>query len=137
MINRITPNIVTELRPNEVILFGSNDQGRHKKGMALFALQKCGAILGQSRGLQGQSYAIVTKKNWWQPRSSTLLEIEIEVLEFIAFAIEHSELTFLVTKIGTANAGYSIEEIAPLFRDAIPVKNIKLPVEFWDVLNQN
>lgn len=136
MINRITPNIVTKLSDNQIFVFGSNSEGRHKKGLALFALQKCGAVLGQSRGFQGQSYAIVTKKIWWRPQSSTLQEIQIEILEFIVFAIAHPKLTFLVPKIGCENAGYSVEEIAPLFKDAILVKNIHLPVEFWDVLNQ-
>lgn len=136
MINRVTPDNITELRPNQVLVFGSNSEGRHKKGMALFALQKCGAIFGQAKGLQGQSYAIITKKNWWQPRSSTLIEIEIEALEFIEFAIEHPEYHFLVPKIGCENAGYSIEEIAPLFDEAVAVRNISLPVEFWDVLNK-
>jgi len=135
MINRVTSDNITELRPNQILVFGSNSEGRHKKGMALFALQKCGAILGQARGLQGQSYAIITKKNWWQKRSSTLNEIQIEILDLVLFAMEHPELTFLVPKIGCENAGYSIEEIAPLFIDCIHQRNISLPVEFWDVLN--
>lgn len=53
--------IITELLPNEVFVFGSNTQGRHGKGSALIAKQKFGAIYGQAKGLQGQSYAIVTK----------------------------------------------------------------------------
>jgi len=136
MINRITPNIVTEIKPGQILVFGGNSEGRHKKGLALFALQKCGAILGQSKGLQGQSYAIITKKNWWQKRSSTLNEIQIEILDLVLFAMEHPELTFIVPKIGTENAGYSIEEIAPLFIDCIHQRNIHLPVKFWDILNE-
>jgi hypothetical protein len=50
--------------------------------------------------------------------------------EFIAFAKEHSELTFLVTRIGCGIAGFTDEEIAPLFEQAHEVENIVLP-EGW------
>jgi hypothetical protein len=134
MINRITPDNITALRDEEVFVFGGNEEGRHKKGAALFALNNCGAILGQARGLQGKSYAIVTKKNWRVEKSSTLEEIGSEVSSFISFAKSHDDQVFLVTKLGCNLAGYSIEEIAPLFYDAMSVRNIKLPKEFWDVL---
>ena len=50
--------------------------------------------------------------------------------EFILFAKEHTNLTFLVTRIGCGIAGFSDEEIAPLFKDALCVSNIILPKEF-------
>ena len=135
MVNRITPDNITSLKESQIIVVGTNGEGNHGKGAALFAKINAGAIQGQSRGLMGQTYGIVTKKNWRVRRSSTLTEIKGEVLEFIIFAINHPELVFLVTKIGTENAGYSIDEIAILFEDARYVNNIKLPVEFWDILN--
>jgi len=135
MINRITPNTVTQLSENQIFVFGSNSEGFHRRGAARFALDHCGAIIGQGKGLQGQSYAIVTKKDFRTVKSSTLTEIESEILEFISFAVEHPNLHFLVSKVATDLAGYTIEEIAPLFKDAVPIKNIHLPVEFWDVLN--
>ena len=49
---------------------------------------------------------------------------------FFRFAKEHSNLTFLVTRIGCDIAGFRDEEIAPLFTDAIDVENIILPKEF-------
>ena len=54
--------------------------------------------------------------------------------EFIAYAREHSELTFLVTRIGCGIAGFRDEEIAPLFKAAVGVKNITLPQQFAAVL---
>ena len=39
-------------------------------------------------------------------------------------------LTFLVTRIGCGIAGFSDEEIAPLFRETVDVVNILLPKEF-------
>ena len=55
--------------------------------------------------------------------------------EFISFARQHPELTFLVTEVGCGIAGFRPAEIAPLFRDAIDVENIHLPQRFWEVLN--
>jgi len=137
MINRITPPNIIALNENEVIVFGSNSQGRHGKGFAKLAMDKFGAIYGEPRGHHGQTYAIVTKKNFWQERSSTLEEIGYDINLFIEYAKLNPDLIFKVTLLGTSLAGYSVEEIAPLFKDAIPVKNIHLPIEFWDVLNQN
>lgn len=39
-------------------------------------------------------------------------------------------------EIGCGIAGFSVEEIAPLFEQAIEVENIYLPERFWMVLNQ-
>ena len=47
--------------------------------------------------------------------------------EFIEFAKQHPELTFLVTRIGCGIAGFTDEEIAPLFEAAHEVENIVLP----------
>lgn len=51
---------VKHLKPNEVFIFGSNAQGRHGAGAAKAALS-FGAKYGVGRGLQGQSYALITK----------------------------------------------------------------------------
>lgn len=47
---------------------------------------------------------------------------------FIEFAKEHPELKFLVTEIGCGIAGYTPEEIAPLFK-GVP-ENVALPEAF-------
>lgn len=51
---------ITKLEPNYVFVFGSNPEGRHGAGAAKSAL-KFGAKCGIGRGLQGQTYALVTK----------------------------------------------------------------------------
>jgi hypothetical protein len=55
-----TGETITELEPNYVFVFGSNPEGRHGAGAAKAAL-KFGAKYGVGRGLQGQTYALVTK----------------------------------------------------------------------------
>jgi hypothetical protein len=49
------------------------------------------------------------------------------VEEFIGFAKENPNLTFLVTRIGCGIAGFTDIEIAPLFENAHNVENIVLP----------
>ena len=79
-----------------------------------------GAIMGQGVGLQGQSYGIPTMQGGVET-------IRPYVDEFIAFAKEHPELTFLVTRIGCGIAGFTDNEISPLFEKAHEVENIVLP----------
>ena len=117
---RTTPDFITELQPNEVFVFGSNLRGMHGGGAAYIAYRKFGAVMGQGVGLQGQSYAIPTMQGGVET-------IRPYVDEFISFAKEHPELTFLVTRIGCGIAGFTDEEIAPLFKGAHDVDNIVLP----------
>lgn len=128
METRITSNRIIELKPGEIFVFGSNLEGAHGGGAALLAWRKWGAIWGQGAGLQGQTYGIPTMHSG--PDA-----IKPYVDEFISFAKEHSEMTFLVTEIGCGIAGFKPSEIAPLFRNGTDVPNIHLPQRFWDVLN--
>lgn len=93
------------------------------------------AVYGVSQGLQegkmGKSYAIITIKKPGLKRSVSLEFISNQILELKLFAIKHTELTFLVTKIGCALAGYSIPEIKQLFMNIPDLPdNIILPKEF-------
>lgn len=124
MYNReFTPERISELKPNEIFVFGSNLAGAHGGGAAWIAYERFGAILGQGVGLQGQSYAIPTMQGGVET-------IKPYVDEFIEFAKQHPEMKFLVTKIGCGIAGFRVEEIAPLFYQAIDCENIILPKEF-------
>ena len=122
--NRITPESIKSLGSNEIFVFGSNLEGAHLGGAARTAVKEFGAIMGQGVGLQGQSYAIPTM----QGGPDT---IRPHVENFIQFAKQHPEMTFLVTRIGCGVAGFKPAEIAPLFAGAIEVNNIHLPKDFW------
>lgn len=128
MNGRITSPRITELQPGEIFVFGSNLEGHHGGGAALLAWKKWGAIWGQGTGLQGQTYGIPTMHGGPD-------RIKPYVDEFISFARQHPELTFLVTEVGCGIAGFRPAEIAPLFRDAVDMENIHLPQRFWEVLN--
>ena len=123
-----TPERITELKPNEIFVFGSNLAGMHGGGAARLAYNRFGAIWGQGVGLQGQSYAIPTMQGGVET-------IKPYVDEFIRFAKSHPDLRFYVTKIGCGIAGFKIEEIAPLFYHAIDSNNIILPKEFDDIVH--
>ena len=119
MNNRVTDEFIAELRPDEVFVFGSNLGGFHGGGAARAAFNKFGAVWGQGVGLQGQSYAIPTMQGGVET-------IKPYVDEFIRFAAGHPEKRFLVTPIGCGIAGFTAEEIAPLFADARGLENISL-----------
>ena len=122
------------MKRNEVFVFGSNKSGRHGKGAALYARQHYGAIYGQGVGSQGRSYAIPTKDH--NLRTLPLKEIDKYVQEFLDYADEQlklgSDVIFKVTAIGCGLAGYTPEDIAPMFSD-VP-SNVRLPEEFTQVL---
>ena len=126
---RLTPEKIETLEPNQVFVFGSNLAGEHAGGAARTAVRKFGAVWGQGVGLQGQSYAIPTMQGGVDT-------IRPFVDEFIEFAAQHPEMTFLVTRIGCGIAGFTPGEIAPLFARAVALPNVCLPKSFWIILNQ-
>ena len=118
-----TPDYITDLKPDEVFVFGSNLAGMHGGGTARVAFRQFGAVMGCGVGLRGQSYAIPTMQGGVET-------IKPYVDGFIAFAKSHPELFFYVTRIGCGIAGFKDKEIAPLFSAAMDVENVCLPKSF-------
>lgn len=118
-----TPEAISSLKADEVFVFGSNLDGRHGGGAARAAMNKFGAIWGQGVGLQGQSYAIPSMQGGVET-------IKPYVDQFIAFAQEHTELFFYVTRIGCGIAGFKDRDIASLFKEAMSMSNVCLPESF-------
>ena len=125
---RVTPNMITMLKPGEVFVFGSNADGMHYGGAALTAMRKFGAKLGQGHGMQGDSYAIDTM--------SGIDEMRRDVDDFITYAKEHPERRFLVTLVGCGIAGMTPEEVAPMFAKCADIQNVCLPAEFWSIIGK-
>lgn len=120
---RLTPERITELQPSEVFVFGSNAGGLHGGGAARIAHERFGAVWGEGHGHHGQSYAIDTM--------SGLDVLADEAAVFVAYAAAHPELTFLLTPVGCGIAGYTPEQVAPLFADA--PDNVTIPGAFADL----
>lgn len=114
----------------DVFVFGSNLAGRHGKGAALWALQNRGAVRGVGVGRQGMCYAIPTKDD--NVRTLGLERIHAYVRQFLAYARAHPHETYELTPIGCGLAGYTPQDIAPMFADA-PL-NVSMPQVFIDVL---
>ncbi len=127
---KYTPDNITHLDEDEVFVFGSNLQGMHCGGAARTAVQKFGAIMGQGEGMQGQSYAIPTMQGGVET-------IKPYVDRFIELASEWDQTTFYVTRIGCGIAGFTDEEIAPLFDKAFDLYNVRLPESFVKIIVRN
>ena len=125
-----TPERITDLKADEIFVFGSNLAGMHGGGAAYVAFQKFGAVMGCGVGLRGQSYAIPTMQGGVET-------IKPYVDEFISFAKSRPDLFFYVTRIGCGIAGFRDKEIAPLFKDAAGVENICLPKSFVSLIDKD
>jgi hypothetical protein len=121
---RITPDRIAYLEPGQVFVFGSNLRGIHGAGAALLARKQFGAQQGIAEGIMGQAYALPTKSTPYE--SLPIREIGNNVIRFINQIVEFN--TYLVTEIGCGLAGYTPAEIAPLFRRAVSMANVWLPV---------
>lgn len=125
---------VYDSKPNTVFVFGSNLGGIHGGGAARYAYKFCGAEWEQGEGLMGDpsngacSYAIPTKKSI--AISLSLQEVKEHVDKFIELAWERRDLNFFVTRLGCGLAGFTDDDIGPLFKDAPP--NCELPVG-WEI----
>ena len=131
MEKRTTPDLIQNVHENEIFVFGSNESGRHGKGAAKTAL-RFGAKLGLGNGISGNSYGIPTKNA--KIRTLGQRTIKKYVQEFIEYAKENKDKVFLVTEIGCGLAGYSAEDIAPMFESTIDIENVHLPAKFWKIL---
>jgi len=128
----ITPDNITELKPNEIFVFGSNRAGRHGKGAAKTAI-KWGAKYGVGFGLQGKTFAIPTM-NAQVNRTLSIENIGRYVEGFINIAILYPKLNFFVTEIGCGLAGLDPKDVAPLFFKCRDFSNVYLPKSFHRVL---
>jgi uncharacterized protein (DUF1810 family) len=126
-----TPDYIDALLPRQIFVFGSNALGYHTGGASGTARKKFGAVWGLPEGLQGQSYAIPVDYGKNVRKDA---EVKAAVDRFIAFAKEHEDLFFFVTRVGCGIAGYHDEEMAQYFKAALDLKNISLPKSFVDAL---
>ena len=121
---------IQELAPNEIFVFGSNLDGRHGKGAAKTAHDKFGAEYGVGEGPTGQCYAIPTKDR--NLHIISLSDITLSVRTFIKHVFEDSNKLYLLTPIGCGLAGYTPDQIAPLFDRHL--FNLVIPKIFKDIL---
>ena len=115
----------------EVLVFGSNLAGIHGAGAARVAHKEFGALWGNGIGLHAQSYAIPTKNE--DINTLDLTVITDYVSAFITETINNPGIQWFVTRVGCGLAGYTDEDIAPLFKGA---KNCSFAKE-WKLYLEN
>lgn len=115
---------------DRIFVFGSNLAGVHGAGAAKFAVDYRGAIYGRGVGPQGQSFAIPTKDE--NIHSLPLDEIAAFAIYFTIYAARRPETRFQLTAVGCGLAGFTNEEIVPMFLD-VPA-NVDWPPEWkeWE-----
>ena len=128
-----TPDYIDTLLPNQVFVFGSNALGYHTGGASGMARKRFGAIWGQPEGIQGQSYAIPVDFG----KGNVAPDIQPYVDRFISYAKSHPENHFLVTRVGCGIAGYTDQEMAGHFREALSMNNVSLPRSFVNALQNH
>jgi len=128
---------ITELKDNQIFVFGSNTEGRHGLGSALIAKEKFGAIQGQSEGLQGQSYAIITKDLTKKKHPSRTKEQIIEqIKKLYDFAKANPDKEFLVAYTISKNLNaYSFFDMAEMFSSMDIPDNILFNERFAVLVN--
>lgn len=137
---------IRSLAANEVLVFGSNPEGRHGLGVALLA-QRFGAVYGKGYGLHGQTYAIVTKNltpGYMCPVKNVLFNragwrsvdppfIIEQIKELYAYAVTVPDIRFLISykkeyyhngKIKRSLNGYDGNEMRKMFFAVEPPLNI-------------
>lgn len=124
---KFTPDNITSLGIDDVFVFGSNPQGLHMGGAARVAHEFFGAEMGIGEGPTGRCYAIPTMYG-------SVDEIRPHVDRFLDYAYECDQNMFYVTRIGCGIAGFTDEQIAPMFRRALEMYNVILPESFFRVI---
>ncbi len=125
-------DMIQHLGEKEIFVFGSNTEGRHGAGAALHARTNFGAIYGQALGLQGKSYAIITKDltQTYQPSiEERYIIAQIQYLYYFASTGKYQDYLFYIAYSGTRKNlnGYTNLQMARMFVEASKLFNNKIP----------
>ena len=111
-----TPPHCRRWTPRECIVYGEAPEGvSAEEG-------KAETVLSRFNHHPAQGYPILTV-------GKTLEEICSGVKGFLRYAKDHPETRFHVRRVGYDKAGYTVEQIATMFRGALELSNVLLPEE--------
>jgi len=125
------------LNKDQIFVFGSNTQGRHGRGAALTARLKFGAIYGNPEGIQGKSFAIITKDLTKKTHPSrTVSQIISQINKLYEYATLHPDKEFIIPyKCSDYNLNaYSSEEMAKMFASRDIPDNIIFDKLFYELV---
>jgi len=126
--HQVSPDNIDFLKSEQIFVFGSNKEGQHYGGAAAYAHKYFHAEWGVGEGITGKCYALPTMEG---PE-----ELELAVGQFTDHALADPDHNYLVTAVGCGIAGYTPEEVAPMFMEAASLPNVYLPQCFWDVIDK-
>ena len=121
-------NAKTCVPPSPIFVYESHPGGTLNYGDAKIAKEQYGAVDGFCVGRHGNSYAIPTDFNTIEGEFTWIVE------DFIAYAKQHDERTFIVNRIRCERSLINEEDVIPLFKDAFFLPNVQLPDEWLDEL---
>ena len=130
-------SVIKYLNYNQIFVFGSNTQGRHGRGAALTARLRFGAIYGNPEGIQGKSFAIITKDLTKKTHPSrTTAQIISQIEKLYKYATLHPEKEFIIAyKCGDNNLNaYSSEDMAKMFASRDIPENIVFDKQFYELV---
>lgn len=129
---RITPENLTELSSRQRVSIGTNESGIHGAGIAQYAFDNWGLVWGQGFGPSGMCFGVPTKD--WRIGKLDLGVIDSYISRYIQW-MKATKYNHLVTKVGCGLAGYTPNQIAPMFAECINMTNVWLPEEFIKVIS--
>lgn len=123
--SRVTPQDLAmhEISPNEVVVYGTDSQGRPTGRSVEQILYHFGVVGGQTEGLHENSYAL--------PVGGSLDELEEAVTRLTMFARQLRDKKFFVTNIEEGTE-FSVAQITPIFKGCMALENVFLPKEYWE-----
>ena len=125
------------LNKDQIFVFGSNTQGRHGRGAALTARLKFGAIYGKAEGIQGKSFAIITKDLTKSAHPSrTTAQIVSQIDKLYKYATLHPDKEFIIAyRCSDYNLNaYSSEDMAKMFASRAIPENIVFDKQFYELV---
>ena len=128
---------IQAMNKDQIFVFGSNTQGRPGKGAALTARLRFGAIYGNPEGIQGKSFAIITKDLTKKTHPSrTPAQIISQIEKLYKYATLHPDKEFIIAyKCGDCNLNaYSSEDMAKMFASRDIPQNIVFDKLFYELV---
>lgn len=114
------PDLRAQHTPQDarVFVFGSNLKGIHGAGAARYAWRQLGALPGVGDGPTGRAYALPTCSSPGVPLLLGAVAHHVDrFLAYATYAKKHG-VRFYVSAVGCGLAGFTAEQIAPLFLTA-------------------
>lgn len=121
-------------KDHRIFVFGSNLHGIHGAGAARYAHVHLGFPSGMGEGLGELAYALPTCVSPGVPLDIDGVGRAVERFLYVARMVEETDpdVRFFVSEVGCGLAGFSAEQVAPLFETA--PANCDLPPSFRAII---